>query len=76
MANSKRATVYFDAGLHEALRSKAMQTERSVSDLVNAAVRHELEEDAGDEAEFDARRDEPDLDFEAVVEDMKRRGAL
>ena len=76
MTNSKRATVYFDAGLHEALRSKAVQTERSVSDLVNAAVRHELEEDASDEAEFDARRDEPDLDFEAVVEDMKRRGAL
>ena len=76
MTNSKRATVYFDAGLHEALRSKAVQTERSVSDLVNAAVRHELEEDASDEAELDARRDEPDLDFEAVVEDMKRRGAL
>ena len=76
MANSKRATVYFDAGLHEALRSKAVQTERSVSDLVNAAVRHDLEEDASDEAELDARRDEPDLDFEAVVEDMKRRGAL
>ena len=76
MANSKRATVYFDAGLHEALRSKAVQTERSVSDPVNAAVRHDLEEDASDEAELDARRDEPDLDFEAVVEDMKRRGAL
>ena len=76
MANSKRATVYFDPGLHEALRSKAAQTERSVSDLVNAAVRHDLDEDAGDLAEFDARRDEPDLDFEAVVEDMKRRGAL
>ncbi len=76
MGNSKRATVYFDAGLHEALRSKAVQTERSVSDLVNAAVLHDLEEDAGDRAEFDARRDEPDLDFEAVVKNLKRRGAL
>lgn len=76
MASSKRATVYFDPGVHEALRLKAAQTERSVSDLVNAAVRHDLNEDAGDLAEFGARRDEPDLDFEGVVEDLKRRGAL
>ena len=76
MANSKRATVYFDPGLHEALRLKAAQTERSVSDLVNAAVRHDLDEDAGDLAAFRARRDEPDLDFEAVVEDLKQRDAL
>lgn len=76
MASSKRATVYFDPGLHEALRLKAAQTERSVSDLVNAAVRHDLDEDAGDLAAFRARRDEPDLDFEGVVEDLKQRGAL
>lgn len=76
MANSRRATVYFDPGLHEALRSKAAQTERSVSDLVNAAIRRDLEEDVRDGAEFDARREEPDLDFETVVEAMKRRGAL
>ena len=75
MANPKRATVYFDPGLHEAPRSKAAQTACSVSDLVNAAVRRDLEEDAGDRAAFDARRDEPDFDFEAVEEAMKRRGA-
>ena len=75
-SNSKRATVYFEPGLHEALQLKAAQTERSVSDLVNAAVRHDLDEDAGDLAEFGARRHEPDLDFEAVVEDLRRRGAL
>ena len=76
MANSKRATIYFDPGLHKALRLKAAQTERSVSELVNAAVRHDLDEDARDLAAFRARRDEPDLDFEAVVEALRRRGAL
>jgi predicted HicB family RNase H-like nuclease len=35
----KRATVYFDPGLHKALRVKAAETERSLSELVNAAVR-------------------------------------
>ena len=44
----KRATVYFDSSLHKALRVKAAQTEHSVSDLVNAAVRRSLAEDAGD----------------------------
>jgi len=48
MADVKRATVYFDSSLHKALRVKAAQTEHSVSDLVNAAVRRSLAEDAGD----------------------------
>ncbi|MFV1996787.1 MAG: ribbon-helix-helix domain-containing protein, partial [Acidiferrobacterales bacterium] len=33
----KRATVYFDPALHRALRVKAAETERSLSDLVNEA---------------------------------------
>ena len=76
MADPKRATVYFDAGLHKALRLKAAQTDRSVSDLVNTAVRRSLTEDAEDLAAFDARAKEPNLDFEAVVKDLKRRGKL
>ena len=76
MADPKRATVYFDAGLHKAMRLKAAQTDRSVSDLVNTAVRRSLTEDAVDLAAFDARAKEPSLDFEAVVKDLKRRGQL
>ena len=44
----KRATVYFDAALHRALRLKAAETDQSMSDLVNAAVRRTLGEDAED----------------------------
>ncbi len=76
MANSKRATVYFDADLHKALRLKAAQTDCSVSDLVNTAVRRSLTEDAEDLAAFDLRAKEPNLDFEAVLKDLKRRGKL
>jgi len=72
----KRATVYFDPALHRALRIKAASTERSLSDLVNAAVRTSLAEDAEDLAEFDARADEPSLAFEDVLKDLKRRGKL
>ena len=73
-APSKRATVYFDAALHRALRVKAVETERSVSDLVNEAVRLSLAEDAADVLASEDRRDEPELSFEAVVKDLRRRG--
>ena len=76
MADPKRATVYFDPSLHKALRLKAGQTDRSISDLVNTAVRRSLTEDADDLAAFDDRAREPNLDFEAVVKDLKRRGKL
>ncbi|MCH7491870.1 MAG: CopG family transcriptional regulator [Gemmatimonadetes bacterium] len=76
MAKSKRATVYFDPSLHRALRVKAVQTEQSVSELVNAAVRLSLVEDADDLAAFEARAKEPNLDFEDVLKDLKRRGKL
>lgn len=76
MADLKRATVYFDANLHKALRVKAVQTDHSLSDLVNTAVRHSLAEDAGDLAAFDARAKEPTLAFEDVLKDLKRRGKL
>ena len=76
MGEQKRATVYFDPNLHRALRLKAAQTEHTLSDLVNAAVRRSLNEDAADLAAFDARSKEPNLDFEGVLKDMKRRGKL
>ena len=76
MATAKRATVYFDAILHKALRMKAAETEQSISDLVNAAVPLSLVEDAEDLAAFEARASEPSLAFEAVLKDLKRRGKL
>jgi len=76
MSDVKRATVYFDPSLHKALRVKAAQTDRSVSDIVNAAVRQSLAEDAEDLAAFEERAHEPSLDFEAVLKDLKRRGKL
>jgi plasmid stability protein len=76
MATAKRATVYFDEGLHQALRVKAAETDQSISDLVNAAVRQNLLEDAEDLAAFRERTKEPTLAFEDLIRDMKRRGKL
>jgi hypothetical protein len=76
MGLTKRATIYFDPDLHRAARIKAVETEKSVSDLVNAALRQSLAEDADDLAAFRTRAKEPNLDFEAVVKDLRRRGKL
>ena len=76
MADLTRATVYFDPGIHKALRVKAAETDHSISDLVNLAVRRSLAEDADDLAAFDARVREPNLVFEDVLKDLKRRGKL
>src|SRR5437016_13710697 len=76
MAKVKRATIYLDPTLHRALRIKAAETETSVSDLVNGAVRQSLGEDAADLAVFEARAREPVLAFEEVLKDLKGRGKL
>jgi hypothetical protein len=72
----KRSTIYFDPDLHRAVRIKAAATDRTVSDVVNDAVRRTLAEDAEDLEAFERRRREPSLNFEDVVRSMKRRGKL
>ncbi len=74
--NTKRATIYLDSELHRALKLKAAETDSSVSELVNEAVRENLSEDADDLSTFEERAHEPSLSFEAVVRDLKQRGRL
>lgn len=75
-STQKRATVYFEPSLHRALRLKAAEIDRSVSELVNEAVREALTEDAEDLAAFEARKKEPEMMFENVVKDLRRRGKI
>jgi len=76
MATPRRATVYLDEALHRALRLKAAETDRSVSDLVNEAVRLNLAEDAEDLAAYRARSKESAVPLEKVLKDLRRRGQL
>jgi plasmid stability protein len=73
---SRRSTIYLDPELHRALRLKAAETERSMSDLVNDAIRMALAEDVEDIETFDARASEPDLLFETVVRALKADGKI
>lgn len=71
-----RATIYFEPDLHKALRLKAADTHRSVSELVNDAVRVALREDQEDLAAFDDRVAEPTISYEALLKDLKAHGKL
>ncbi len=76
MSDPKRTTVYFDPEIHQALRLKSAVSERSISEMVNDAVRDSLAEDAEDLSAFDERTGEPTIDFEDFVKKMKRSGRL
>ena len=76
MEESKRATVYFDPSVHQALRLKAAAMDRSISDMVNAAVKIALAEDAEDLAAYDRRKRERSISFESLVRDLRKRGRI
>ena len=73
---NKRATVYFEPELHQALRIKAAHTQRSISDLVNDAVRQLLREDQEDLAAVADRAAEPTLSYEELLDDLKAHGKI
>ena len=76
MTVSKRATVYFDSDIHQALRVKAATTERSISELVNEAVRELLSEDQEDLAVFENRVAEPAISYQDLLNDLKAHGKI
>jgi hypothetical protein len=72
----KRSTVYLDSTLHQALRLKALETSRSMSEIINEAVREALGEDAEDLASFEERADEPLISYEQMVKRLKKDGRI
>lgn len=75
-AAAKRSTVYFEPELHHALRLKAASTNRSISEIVNEAVRQALKEDQEDLAAVSGRVAEPTISYEELLDDLKRHGRI
>ncbi len=73
---TKRATIYLDSDLHKALRIKSAETEHSISELVNDAIKYSLAEDSIDLAAFNERKDEPEMAFEDVLKKLKKNGKI
>lgn len=75
-ALNKRATIYFDAEIHKALKYKAAETSRSISDIVDEALRHELSEDEEDLRAFSERKAEKTVSFDSLLKDLKADGKI
>ena len=73
---AKRATIYFDELVYKALRLKGAATSRSVSDLVNQAVKEALAEDEADLSAYRDRVAEPAVAYEDFVRELKKNGKI
>lgn len=73
---SKRSTIYLDPALHKALRIKAVETSRSMSDLINEALKEALSEDAEDLSAFEERAHEPVISYEQMIKRLKKDGRI
>jgi hypothetical protein len=76
MEGSKRATIYFDADVHRALRLRAAACNRSISDMVNEAVRMTLAEDADDLRDVEQRQEEESIGFAEFVNNLRTIGRI
>lgn len=73
-ADVVRSTVYLLPELHQALRLKAAQSQRSMSDIVNEALRQALREDEEDLAAVRSRAKERALSYEDFLSKLKADG--
>jgi len=71
-----RSTVYLDPDLHQALRLKSAHSRRSMSDLVNEALRQALREDQEDLAAVRSRAKEKSLSYEGFLAKLKADGTV
>ena len=73
---SKRATVYFDPNIHQALKIKAASTQQSLSELIDEAVRILMKEDQEDLEAYADRISEPEISYETMLNDLKKHGKI
>jgi len=73
---TKRATVYFDPDIHKVLKLRAVETDRSISDIIDQALRYELAEDQEDLAAFNERAKQPTMSYESLLKKLKADGKI
>jgi predicted transcriptional regulator len=76
MRDRTRSTIYFSTEIFKALRMKAAATHRTISEMVNEAVKDTLAEDAIDLDAIKLLRDDSTTSFESFVSGLRRRGTL
>ena len=73
---TKRTTIYLDTDLHQALRLKSVEASRSISEMINEAVKMSLAEDAEDMISFEERAGESLISYEEMVKRLKLDGRI
>ena len=73
---SKRSTIYFDPELHQALKIKSITSSRSVSELVDEALRQFMSEDQEDIQSYNERSKEQNINYEAILAELKQHGKI
>jgi plasmid stability protein len=75
-AEAVRSTLYLEPELHKALRLKSAHSRRSMSDIVNEALRQSLQDDEADLAAVRSRAKERSLSYEDFLSKLKADGTL
>jgi predicted HicB family RNase H-like nuclease len=76
---TKRTTVYLDPVLHKALRLKAIDLDKSVSEIINEAIKQaliEYAEDAEDLLVFEERKNEIPITRDEMMKRLKKDGLI
>ena len=72
----KRATVYFEEDVHKALKVKAAEVSSTVSELVNETIKESFQDDLADLQAFRDREEEPAIEFETFLKQLKKDGTI
>lgn len=76
MGQPKRTTIYLDDSLHKALKLKAIELEKSVSELLQEVIKHHLAEDLRDMSLIKKRKHEKEISYDAFLESLKKDDLL
>lgn len=76
MESLRRTTTYLMPHLLKALKMKAVKIDRSVSHLVNEAIRQSLAEDAIDLDAIKKRSNQSERSFDSFVKELRANGRL
>ena len=72
----KRATIYLEDDIHRALKLKSVEADKTISHLVNEAIRATLAEDLDDLADIKDRNKEKTISHEDFLKELKSRGQI
>ncbi len=70
-AEQKRATIYLDADLHRAIKTKATLSATTISKLISEALRDSLRDDMDDIKALEETNNEPTYSLEEVLKELK-----